>query len=111
MWGVCLELGSIDAGKSRYDKCLLFMPAQNLYDRSFERFQYYTHQSASRNPKVIEKLKTQYPVFAGYLAFFVQNLKESSKIARLNSFGCEEEVWYMVPFESYVFLISVREII
>lgn len=84
---------------------------QNLYDRSFERFQYYVHQSVSRNPKVIEKLKTQYPVFAGYLAYFEQNLKESTKIVRLNSFGGEEEVWYMAPVESYVFLISVGEII
>lgn len=40
---------------------------QRLYDSSFERFQYYEYEPVSKNPKVIEKLKKQYPVLQSYL--------------------------------------------
>ena len=84
---------------------------QRLYDRSFERFQYYEYESVSKNPKVIEKLKKQYPVLQSYLDFYENNLKESSKIIRINSFGQDETVWYIAAIDPTVFLISVREII
>ena len=84
---------------------------QRLYDRSFERFQYYEYESVSKNPKVIEKLKKQYPVLQSYLDFYGNNLKESSKIIRINSFGQDETVWYIAAIDPTVFLISVREII
>ena len=84
---------------------------QRLYDRSFERFQYYEYESVSKNPKVIEKLKEQYLVLQSYLDFYENNLKESSKIIRINSFGQDETVWYIAAIDPTVFLISVREII
>ena len=84
---------------------------QRLYDSSFERFQYYEYESVSKNPKVIEKLKKQYPVLQSYLDFYGNNLKESSKIIRINSFGQDETVWYIAAIDPTVFLISVREII
>lgn len=84
---------------------------QHLYDSSFERFQHYVHQSVSKNQKVIENLKKQYPVFQSYLDFFEYNLDENSDIIRLNSFGCDEDVWYIVSIDVTVFLISVKEII
>lgn len=83
---------------------------QHLYDSSFERFQHYIDWSGSENTKVIKTLKEQYPVFQGYLDFFRHNLKEGGKIIRLNSYE-RDESWYIVPTESAVFLISVREII
>lgn len=84
---------------------------QRLYDSSFERFQYYEYESVSRNPKVVEKLKKQYPVFQSYLDFYENNLKENSKVIRINSFGQDETVWYITSVDPTVFLISVREII
>ena len=60
---------------------------------------------------MIEKLKKQYPVLQSYLDFYGNNLKESSKIIRINSFGQDETVWYIAEIDPTVFLISVREII
>ena len=89
----------------------IFVMYHIKYDRSFERFQYYEYESVSKNPKVIEKLKKQYPVLQSYLDFYENNLKESSKIIRINSFGQDETVWYIAAIDPTVFLISVREII
>lgn len=84
---------------------------QHLYNSSFERFQYYVNQPAKQNPNVIEKLELQYPIYINYMDFFRSNIRENSKIVRLNSFGRDEDIWYVVPVDFAVFLIAVREII
>ena len=61
--------------------------------------------------EAVLELKKQYPVLQSYLDFYGNNLKESSKIIRINSFGQDETVWYIAAIDSTVFLISVREII
>lgn len=46
--------------------------------------------------------------FSQYLPKF---LEDKAKIVRLNSFGRDEDIWYVVPVDSAVFLVAVRKII
>lgn len=84
---------------------------KQVYDRSYDRFQHYAYRSKNNNPKVVEKLESQYPVYAGFLNFFKCKLKDNNSIYRINSFGRDEDMWYLVETVPDVYLISIREII
>lgn len=84
---------------------------QHIYHCSHDRFEYYANVSKSNNPKVIEAMQIQYPVYLDQLEFFRHGLAEDCRILRMNSLGSDEDMWYLIIDDSDVFLISVVEII
>lgn len=77
------------------------------YQKSSRRFLFY-EKDKGRNPKVVEKLKPQYPIYLGYIHWFEHNLGDCD-VVRVNEFGDDITVWYFIRDKAKIYLISVRD--
>lgn len=83
---------------------------KDIYERSYERFQYYKHCSKSSNPEVIAWIETQYPKLLNYMDHFGTGPQDYG-VLRLNSFGRDEDIRYFIKDRSATYSIWIREII
>ena len=82
---------------------------KDRYNRSCKRFERYKRNN-NNNPKVIEKLEPQYPIYLSYINFFENNLKDCN-VVRMNDFGYDETVRYLIKNEKFVYLISIQDFV